>query len=183
MFGFKRRPKPEITVSATEPTVVPDDRDAQGELDGQIWASNASRGTNPDLPRETAFREAPETPAPAEEQDRRDNKDQRIKIRFTPKEYARVQHRAAEAGTDCSKYIRSVLNAAELERTPQSGFAEQAQSLICIGRRFNDILVRARTLGFLDVPALRSTLDEHRAVLEEIYLPFRRYEGSEETDL
>lgn len=182
MFGFKRRPKPEITAPATEPTVVPDDLAAQGELDGQIWASNASRGTNPDLPRETAFREAPETPAPAEEQDRRDNKDQRIKIRFTPKEYARVQHRAAEAGMGCSKYIRSVLNAAELERTPQSGFAEQAQSLIRIGRRLDDILVRARTLGFLDAPALRAALDEYRTLLEEIYLPFRRYEDYEEAN-
>ena len=182
MFGFKRRPKPETTAPETEPTVVQDDRAAQGELDGQIWASNASRGTNPDLPRETAFREAPETPAPAEEQDCRDNMDQRIKIRFTPKEYARVQHRAAEAGMDCSKYIRMVLNDVELERTPQSGFAKQAQSLIRIGRRLDDILVRARTLGFLDVPALHFTLDEHRAVLEEIYLPFRRYEDHEETN-
>ena len=182
MFGFKRKPKPEITAQKTEPSVMPDDRDAQGELDGLIWASNASRGTNPDLPRETAFREAPETPAPAEEQDRRDNMDQRIKIRFTPKEYARVQRRAAEAGTDCSKYIRSVINAVELERTPQSGFAEQAQSLIRIGRRLDDILVRARTLGFLDAPALRAALDEHRALLEEIFLPFRRYEDHEETN-
>ena len=183
MFGFKRRPKPEVTAPTTEPQVVPDDRTTQGELDGQICASNASRGTNPDLPRETAFREAPETPAPAEEQNRRDNKDQRIKIRFTPKEYARIQCRAAEAGMDCSKYIRSVLNAAELERTPQSGFAEQAQSLIRIGRRIDDILVRARTLGFVDAPALHAVLDEYRVVLEEIFLPFRGYEGYEETEL
>ncbi len=182
MFGFKRKPKPEITVPAAEPQVVPDDRDAQGELDGLIWASNASRGTNPDLPRETAFREAPETPAPAEEQDRRDNKDQRIKIRFTPQEFARIQAKANSIGIDSSKYIRMVLNDTELERTPQSGFAEQAQSLIRIGRRLDDILVRARTLGFLDVPALHSTLDEHRTVLEEIYLPFRRYEDHEETN-
>lgn len=182
MFGFKRKPKPEITAPAAEPTVVPDDRAAQGELDGQIWASNASRGTNLDLPRETAFREAPETPAPAEEQNRRDNKDQRIKIRFTPREYARVQAKAMAAGIDCSKYIRSVLNAVELERTPQSGFAEQAQSLIRIGRRIDDILVRARTLGFVDAPALRAVLDEYRVVLEEIFLPFRGYEGYEETD-
>ncbi len=83
MFGFKRRPKPEITTPATEPTVVPDDRAAQGELDGQIWASNASRGTNPDLPRETAFRETPETPAPTEEQDRHDNMDQRMTAHTT----------------------------------------------------------------------------------------------------
>jgi hypothetical protein len=108
--------------------------------------------------------------------------DQRIKIRFTPKEYARVQHRAAEAGMDCSKYIRMVLNDVELERTPQSGFAEQAQSLIRIGRRLDDILIRARTLGFLDVPALRSVLDEHRTLLEEIYLPFRGYGDHEETN-
>lgn len=182
MFGFKRKPKPENKAPATGPTVVPEDRNAQGGLDGFICASNASRGTNLDLPRETAFREAPETPAPAEEQDRRDNKNQRIKIRFTPKEYARVQRRAAEAGMDCSKYIRSVINAVELERTPQSGFSDRAQSLIRIGRRFNDILVRARTLGFLDAPALRAALDEYRAVLEEIYLPFRRYEGHEEKD-
>jgi hypothetical protein len=182
MFGFKRRPKPEITASATEPQVLPDDRAAQGELDGLIWASNASRGTNPDLPRETAFREAPETPAPAEEQDRRDNMDQRIIIRFTPQEFARIQAKANSIGIDSSKYIRMVLNDTELERTPQLGFAEQAQSLIRIGRRLDDILVRARTLGFLDVPALRSVLDEHRTLLEEIYLPFRRYGDHEEKD-
>lgn len=149
---------------------------------GYFIASNASRGTNPDLPRETAFREAPETPAPAEEQARRDNKDQRIKIRFTPQEFARIQAKANSIGIDSSKYIRMVLNDVELERTPQSGFAEQAQSLMRIGRRLDDILVRARMLGFLDVPALHSTLDEHRTVLEVIYLPFRRYEDHEETN-
>ena len=183
MFGFKRRPKPEITVPAPEQPVVPDDRDAEGKLDGQICASNASRGTNPDLPRETAFREAPETPAPAEEQNRRDNKDQRIKIRFTPQEFTRIQAKANSIGIDSSKYIRLVLNDTELERTPQTGFSEQTQSLIRIGRRFNDILVRARTLGFLDAPALRAVLDEYRVVLEEIFLPFRGYEGYEETEL
>ena len=140
------------------------------------------RGVQIRICRETAFREAPETPAPAEEQDRRDNMDQRIKIRFTPQEFARIQAKANSIGIDSSKYIRMVLNDVELERTPQSGFAKQAQSLIRIGRRLDDILVRARTLGFLDAPALRAALDEHRAVLEEIYLPFRRYGDHEETN-
>jgi len=108
--------------------------------------------------------------------------DQRIKIRFMPQEFARIQAKANSIGIDSSKYIRMVLNDTELERTPQSGFAKQAQSLIRIGRRLDDILVRARTLGFLDAPALRAALDEHRAVLEEIYLPFRRYGDHEETN-
>ena len=182
MFGLLRKKRKEKP-APEPPTEVVRETDHDGaNVRDAILTSNACGGTNPDLPPQTAFREAPETPAPAEEQDRHDNMDQRIKIRFTPKEYARIQCRAAEAGMDCSKYIRSVLNDTELERTPQSGFAEQAQSLIRIVRRIDDILVRARTLGFLDAPALHAALDEYRALLEEIFLPFRRYEGHEEKD-
>ena len=190
MFGFKRKRRPEIIAPVTEPTVAVDSALEQGKIGGQNLASNASGGTNPIIPPDAAFREPPETPAEDDPvyEDWDDcnpshRKDQRLKIRFTPQEYAHVRRCAADAGVDCSKYIRAALNAFEVERTPMLDFAALRQKLGPVGMHVNDVLVRARSLGFIDVPELRSALEECSAVFEEIYRPYREHLRHEKTDL
>ena len=125
-------------------------------MNGQNPASNVSWGTNPDLPRETTFREAPETPAPAERQ----NLDCRARIYFTPEELAYLKRKAQEAGTDCSKYVRAKVNATEVKDAPHIDWVDWRQRVNRAGSRINDVLARARSLGFIDMPELQKALDE-----------------------
>ena len=162
MFGFKKRKAKETPIQ-----VAPTETDAQtnpieANVRGQTLTSNACGGTNPDLPPQTAFREAPETPIPTENEPVRDKRDCRIKIRFTPKELADVKRKAKEAGTDCSKYIRGKLNSAELIPTPQPDIQALRAPFIGVGRHLDGILVRARMNGFVDIPDLEKAMDEYR---------------------
>ena len=127
-------------------------------MNGQNPASNVSRGTNPGLPHETTFREAPETPAPAEKKNRQ-NRDCHLKIRLTPKELAHLKRKAQEAGTDCSKYVRAKLDATDVKATPRIDWADWRRQVNSAGSRINDVLARARSVGFIDVPELQKALD------------------------
>lgn len=69
-----------------------------------------------------------------------------------------MKQKAKEAGTDCSKYVRGLLSAAELIHTPQPDCEALRTMLNRPGRRLNDILARANTTGFIDIPELEETL-------------------------
>lgn len=139
---------------------------------GTIFTSNASWGTNADLPHETSFREHPETPALTNKQ----NRDLRIKIRFTPEELADIKREAAEAGMDMSKYIRSTLNAAEVLATPKPNFEAFTKQLVHVGRKVDELLVRARTSSFISAPDLRTALHDTGAILRELYAHYEKEE-------
>ena len=181
MFGFKKRKAKEkpgrTTPTATDAQTNP----VETNVRGQTLTSNACGGTNHDLPPQTAFREAPETPAPAENVHASSNRDQRLRIRLTQKEMDMVKRHAKEAGTDCSKYVRSVLSAAELIHTPQPDCEALRIMLNRPGRRLDDILARAYKTGFIDVPELEKTLTELQACYREIAILYGGEDDDEKT--
>ena len=162
MFGFIRKKRKEKSAPEPPIEVIRETDPDEANVRGQTLTSNVCGGTNPDLPPQTAFREAPETPAPAENEPVRNNRDCRIKIRFTPKELADVKRKAKEAGTDCSKYIRGKLNSVELIPTPQPDIHALRAPFIEVGRHLDDILVRARMNGYVDIPDLEKAMNEYR---------------------
>ena len=118
------------------------------------------------------------TPTPAENAYVRNNRDKRIRIRLTQKEMDMVKRRAKEAGTDCSKYVRSELSAAELIHTPQPDCEALRTMLNRPGRRLDDILARAYKTGFIDIPELEKTL----SVLRECYCEIAAFYGGEDNN-
>jgi len=181
MFGFKKRKAKEKPIQ-----VVPTATDAQtnpieANVRGQTLTSNACGGTNQDLPPQTAFRESPETPVPAEDEPARSNRNQRLRVRLTQKEMNQVKRRAKEAGTDCSKYVRSVLGAAEVIHTPQPDCEALRIMLNRPGRRIDDILTRAYKTGFIDIPELEKTLPELWVWFREIAVHYSGEDDDEKT--
>ncbi|MBQ4427850.1 MAG: hypothetical protein II881_08930 [Oscillospiraceae bacterium] len=139
------------------------------ELDNSIFASNVLWGTNPDLTPKTACQgESPETPAPTESKPVRQNRDFRIKISFTPEELAEVKRKAAEAGLDCSKYIRAKIRAAKVRPAPVVNVSQLIAELRRAGSYLNQILIRANEHGFIDGPELHKALEETEAVFRKI---------------
>jgi hypothetical protein len=90
-------------------------------------------------------------------------RDKRVRIHFTDEELQDLKRKAAEAGLDCSKYIRAKLNAVEVIPGPQV----DVPALIAItnhaGQQVEDVLVRARS-DIWDGLAFRKALEEvHQA--------------------
>ena len=83
-----------------------------------------------------------------------------------------VKRRVKEAGTDCSKYVRRILNSAELIPTPQPDCEALRAMLNRPGRRLDDLLARANTTGFIDIPELEKTLPELWACYLEIAIHY-----------
>ena len=140
MFGFMKRKAKEKPVQVALAMTDMQTDPIEANVRGQTLTSNACGGTNQDLPPQTAFREAPETPVQAENEPVSSKRDCRIKIRFTPKELADVKWKAKEAGTDCSKYVRSKLSAAELIHTPQPDCEALRIMLNRPGRRLDNLV-------------------------------------------
>ncbi len=181
MFGFLRKKRPEQIPPEPPAEVVRETDQDEANVRGQTLTSNACGGTNPDLPPQTAFREAPETPVPSENVPTRNNRDQRLRIRLTEKEMDRVKRRAMEAGTDCSKHVRSILNSAELIPTPQPDCEALRTMLNRPGHRLDDILARANTTGFIDIPELERTMPDLWACYREIAIHYGGEDDNEKT--
>lgn len=92
-----------------------------------------------------------------------------------------VKRHAKEAGTDCSKYVRSELSAAEVIHTPQPDCEALRTMLNRPGRRLDDLLARANTTGFIDIPKLEKTLPELRACYREIAVHYGEEDDDEKT--
>lgn len=178
MFGFKKRKAKEKPRQAVPTVTDTQTNSVETNVRGHTLTSNACGGTNRDLPPQTAFREVPETPTPAENAPVRSNRDKRLRIRLTQKEMDMVKRHAKEAGTDCSKYVRRELSAAELIHTPQPDCEALRIMLNRPGRRLDDILARAYKTGFIDIPELEKTLSE----LRECYCEIAAFYGGEDDD-
>ena len=181
MFGFMKRKAKEKPVQVALAMTDMQTDPVETNVRGQTLTSNACGGTNPDLPPQTAFREAPETPAPAENVHASSNRDERLRIRLTQKEMDMVKRHAKEAGTDCSKYVRSELSAAELIHTPQPDCEALRIMLNRPGRRLDDILTRAYETGFIDIPELEKTLPELWVWSREIAVHYSGEDDDEKT--
>jgi len=181
MFGFMKRKAKEKLIQVAPTTTDAQTNPIKANVRGQTLTSNACGGTNPDLPTQTAFREAPETPAPAENVHVSSKRDQRLRIRLTQKEMDMVKRRAKEAGTDCSKYVRSELSAAEVIHTPQPDCEALRIMLNRPGRRLDDILARAYETGFIDIPELEKTLPELWVWFREIAVHYSGEDDDEKT--
>lgn len=181
MFGFMKRKAKEKPVQVALAMTDMQTDPVETNVRGQTLTSNVCGGTNPDLLPQTAFREAPETPAPAENVHASSNRDERLRIRLTQKEMDMVKRHAKEAGTDCSKYVRSELSAAEVIHTPQPDCEALRTMLNRPGRRLDDLLARANTTGFIDIPKLEKTLPELRACYREIAVHYGEEDDDEKT--
>ena len=181
MFGFKKRKAKEKPIQVAPTATDAQTNPIEANVRGQTLTSNVCGGTNRDSPPQTAFREVPDTPTPAENTPVRSNRDQRLRIRLTQKEMDMVKRRAKEAGTDCSKYVRSVLGTAEVIHTPQPDCEALCILLNRPGRRLDDILARAYKTGFIDIPELEKALSELQACYREIAVHYGREDDDEKT--
>lgn len=93
-------------------------------------------------------------------------------LRFTQKELDKVTIKAHKAGMSREGYVRMKLNNSQIIPARDVDYYPLIREIRCIGRSIDQILAKANSIGFLDVPALRKSLEDVHAVNTKIMKSF-----------
>lgn len=89
-------------------------------------------------------------------------------LRFTRAELDALTQKARSAHMSRESFCRDILNGAEVKEVPHVNDTTLIWELRRVGNNLNQLLVKANTVGFIDVPMLRKVLDETHAVEDKI---------------
>ena len=87
---------------------------------------------------------------------------------LSPKEKAELQRKAAEAGLNCSEFIRRKVMSAEVKKAPEADVPLLIRDVRRVGFKLENLLKTANTTHVLDAPELRRVLAETYLVCERI---------------
>lgn len=85
-------------------------------------------------------------------------------LRFTQKELDKVTAKAHRAGMSREGYVRMKLNNSQIIPAREVDYYPLIREIRCIGRSIDQILAKANSIGFLDVLALRKSLEDAHTV-------------------
>lgn len=87
-----------------------------------------------------------------------------MKIRFTDDELKKLTADAGKSGLSRESYCRKVLGGAEIREAPPVDVPVLIREVRRVGGNLNQILRTANSIGLVDAPELRKTLDELHSV-------------------
>lgn len=88
----------------------------------------------------------------------------RVEIYFTKNELENLTKKVRKSGLSREGYCRRILNGAEVKENPPADIPVLIREVRRVGYNIDQILKLANAKGLLDVPRLRKTLDDNRAV-------------------
>ena len=99
-------------------------------------------------------------------------------LRLSPDEMNVLTMKAKAAGLPRETFCRHILNGATIKAAPPADYYKLILELRRVGSNINQVLTKANTLGFLDVPLLYKALEDNHAAEQMLWDVFR----NEETD-
>lgn len=90
-------------------------------------------------------------------------------LRFTKAEMDALNKKAKKANKSREGFCRAILNGAEVKEAPPVDWSAAAWELRRLGNNINQLLVKANTLGFIDVPMLRKALEETHELEDKFF--------------
>lgn len=90
-------------------------------------------------------------------------------LRFTKAEMDALNKKAKKANMSREGFCRAILNGAEVKEAPPVDWSAAAWELRRLGNNINQLLVKANTLGFIDVPMLRKALEETHELEDKFF--------------
>ena len=83
-----------------------------------------------------------------------------IKVRFTKEEFDRLKALVDITGLSREEFVRRLIVGATIREKPPAEYGEIVRSLHRIGSNIEQILVKARSLGFVDGIMLKEVADK-----------------------
>lgn len=93
-------------------------------------------------------------------------------LRFTQKELDNVTATAHNAGMSREGYVRTQLNNSQIIPSREVEYYPLIREIRCVGRSIDQILAKAQSIGFLDMPAMRKALEDTHTVNAKIMTAF-----------
>lgn len=93
-------------------------------------------------------------------------------IRFTRTELDALTKKARKAGMSREGYCRTILNGSEVKEAPPADVPILLRDVRRVGYNIDQILKVANSQGLVDVPKLRSALEENHAASKAILNAF-----------
>lgn len=90
------------------------------------------------------------------------NRTHQILFRLNEKEYLKLEKNVKKTGLKREVYIRSVLLNAVPREAPPADYYELICEVRRVGANINQLLKVANSVGVVDVPKIRSALEENR---------------------
>ncbi len=87
-------------------------------------------------------------------------RNRRIEIYFTDSEYEDLMKKVQAAKLTREEFCRLALRGAELKEAPPAEFYSLIMEVRKVGVHLNQILRKANSIGLLDVPLIRKSLEE-----------------------
>lgn len=88
----------------------------------------------------------------------------KLTVRFTEREYAALQQKAAAAGFKMEPFVRSLVDGCEVKPRPPDSYKDLARELSAIGNNLNQIAHTANRTGQLTQRQLQQATDLMRQI-------------------
>ena len=92
-----------------------------------------------------------------------------IKLRFTDEEFSKLENLVSITNLTREEFIRRAIQGVLIQPYPPADVPYLLREYKRIGNNLNQVLIIANTKGFLDVPRLRSVMDELQKMDELVY--------------
>ena len=95
-----------------------------------------------------------------------------IKIRLTSKELGKLNQNVSATTMNREQYIRSLINGFSPKEAPPADYYKLICAVRKVGANVNQLLKVANSIGLLDVPKIRSALEELRKTEQMLWDTF-----------
>lgn len=100
------------------------------------------------------------------------NRTHQILFRLNEKEYLKLEKNVKKTGLKREAYIRSVLSNAVPREAPPADYYELICEVRRTGANINQLLKVANSIGILDVPKIRTALEDNRKTEQMLWNTF-----------
>ena len=104
------------------------------------------------------------------------NREKSILLRLTPKELDEINRKAKAAQLSREAFCRMALNGVQIKEAPPAEFYSLITEVRKVGVHLNQILRKANSIGLLDVPLIKKSLEELYATEDMLWNTFEHKE-------
>ena len=100
------------------------------------------------------------------------NRRHQVLFRLNEKEYAQLCKKVRKSNMNREQYIRSLINGFVPREAPPADYYKLICAVRKVGANINQLLKVANSIGLLDVPKIRSSLEELRKTEQMLWDTF-----------
>ena len=99
-------------------------------------------------------------------------RNRRVEIYFTEDELSSLMQKVRQSGLSREAFCRAALQGVKIKEAPPADYYKLIMEVRKVGTNINQILHKANTLGFLDVPMIKKALKDNHTTEDMLWDTF-----------